>query len=87
MHRIGSKYSNVLPAVYNDALSYDEQLSKLCYKVNEIIGYLNKGNDGNILPTNEDGSINWGKKGDFAISNGVNSLEWIALQNGSEVRY
>ena len=86
-HRVGSKWTRVLPTVYDDSLSYNEELNKLCEKVNEIIDYINNSTTQDILPKNEDGTINWGSKGDFAISNGVNSLEWYQMINGSEVRY
>lgn len=87
VHKVGSKWTRVLPAVYDESLSYDEVLNKLCYKVNELIDYINKTSTQDILPKNDDGTINWGSKGDFAVSNGVNSLEWFTMKNGSEVRY
>lgn len=32
----------VIPTVYQDALSYDEQLNKFCYSLNQIIGNVNQ---------------------------------------------
>lgn len=85
MHKIGSKWTPVLPTAYDNSLSYEEQICKMFNKINNIIDSINSNTD--ILPTNEDGTINWGNDGDFVVSNGVDKLKWVTIKNGSEVKY
>lgn len=33
-------FQNSIPSVFNPALTYDEEVRKLCYAVNEIINYI-----------------------------------------------
>ena len=35
-HRIGSRWNCVLPAVYNNSLSYQENIDQLIYIVNQL---------------------------------------------------
>ena len=85
-HRIGSRWNCVLPAVYNNSLSYQENIDQLIYIVNQLTEEV-KSLGTSILPVNKDGSINWGKPGDFAVSNGVDRLEWETIQDGNELEY
>lgn len=85
MHRIGSRYNVVLPCVYDNSLSYGEQLGQLISKINECIDAVNQ--KVSYFPTNADGTINWGSAGDFAVSNGKDGITWVKITNGSEVKY
>lgn len=85
-HRIGSRWNCVLPAVYNNSLSYQENIDQLIHKVNQLSEEV-KNLGTSILPTNSDGSINWGNAGDFAVSNGVDRLEWETIEDGNDISY
>ena len=88
MHRIGSSWTNVLPSVYNNSLTHYENVCKLIEKVNECVEAINN-MDGieQVLPKKDDGTIDWGKDGDIAVSNGIDSIKWLTIKNGSEVKY
>lgn len=34
-------FQNAIPSVFNPALTYDEEVRKLCFAVNEIINFMN----------------------------------------------
>lgn len=85
-HRVGSRWNCVLPVVYNNSLSYQENIDQLIYIVNQLREEV-KTLGTSILPTNADGTINWGKAGDFAVSNGVDRLEWETIENGNDIEY
>lgn len=88
MHSIGSRWTHVLPSVYNNSLSYYENVCKLIEKVNECIEAINNmGGIEHVFPKKDDGTIDWGNDGDIAVSNGVDGLKWYTIKNGSEVRY
>lgn len=85
-HRIGSRWNCVLPAVYNNSLSYQENIDQLIHIVNQLSEEV-KNLGTSILPTNSNGSINWGNAGDFAVSNGVDRLEWETIEDGNDISY
>lgn len=85
-HRKGSRWNCVLPAVYINSLSYQENIDQLIYIVNQLSEEV-KSLGTSILPINKDGSINWGKAGDFAVSNGVDRLQWETIEDGNDLEY
>lgn len=40
-----------------------------------------------LFPKNEDGNVNYGKVGQFAVSDGQGGITWTTLESGDEVSY
>lgn len=56
MHRVGSKWNCVLPAVYDNTLSYGEQVCKLSsqvYKLSYEVTKLNEELDAQVIDTSD----------------------------------
>lgn len=46
-----------------------------------------EGGNGALKLPEKNGITDFGEKGQFAVSNGVDGIEWLTVRNGNEVAY